>query len=78
MLTAEIRKGKRESLTTPGNYLLDACDHLRLGQLPKALDWLAHAIDACPASIETQAAFGNTQWKNGGEGYTAFQNHLIK
>ncbi len=78
LLTAEIRKGKRESLTTPGNYLLDACDHLRLGQLPKALDWLAHAIDACPASIETQAAFGNTQWKNGGEGYTAFQNHLIK
>lgn len=78
LLSAEIRKGKRDSLVTPGNYLLEACNHLRLGQMPKALEWLAHAIDATPAALETNAAFGNTQWKKGAEGYTAFQNHLIK
>lgn len=78
LLSAEIRKGKRESLVTPGNYLLEACNHLSLGQMPKALEWLAHAIDATPAALETNAAFGNPQWKKGAEGYTAFQNHLIK
>lgn len=78
LLSAEIRKGKRESLVTPGNYLLEACNHLSLGQMPEALEWLAHAIDATPAALETNAAFGNPQWKKGAEGYTAFQNHLIK
>ncbi len=76
-LTAEIRKRKRESLATPGNYLLEACNQLSLGQLPKALDWLAHAIDATPAALQAQAALGNTQWKKGAEGYSAFQKHLI-
>ena len=78
LLSAEIRKGKRESLVTPGNYLLETGNHLSLGQMPKALEWLAHAIDATPAALETNAAFGNPQWKKGAEGYTAFQNHLIK
>ena len=77
LLTAEIRRGKKESLVPPGNYLLEACNHLSLGQMPKALDWLAHAIDATPAALQTQAAFGNTQWKKGAEGYSAFQKHLI-
>jgi len=77
-LTAEIGKGEGQSLGTPGNYLLEACNHLSLGQTPTALDWLAHTVDATPAALETHAAFGNPQWRKGAEGYTAFQNHLIK
>ncbi|WP_288252555.1 hypothetical protein [uncultured Hydrogenophaga sp.] len=78
LLTAAIGKGEGESLATPGNYLLEACNHLSLGQTPTALDWLAHTIDATPAALKTHAAFGNSQWKKGAEGYTAFQDHLIK